>query len=238
MGNGFRGKVFATEGTRDLLRFMLPDSGYIQEIEVEHLNRRNKQRGVAPVAPIYTSEGGEAAAEKIEPVDYQNWFEPGPGVRARLWNAGHILGSASVELEIETGRSDRRPMRLLYSGHVGADGLVEWVSARRPITRGVFLNHGEGEGLSALRASLVAAGFAESEIFIPRLDEEVDLEGGVIVKPAGPRRLPPEAVSAPDWRNDLAQLTLDIRAELEKAADERSRKIILRRVRRALEEDE
>ena len=119
MGNGFRGKVFATEGTCDLLQFMLPDSGYIQETEVAFLNRRNAQRGRKPVTPIYTSDEGAAAAEKIIARDYQRWFEPGPGVRARFWNAGHILGSASIEIEIETGDADQRRMRMLFSGDIG-----------------------------------------------------------------------------------------------------------------------
>ena len=121
MGDGFGGKVFATEGTRDLLHFMLPDSGYIQEMEVSFLNRRNAQRGRAVVEPIYTSEDGEAAAEKIVARDYQRWFEPGPGIRARFWNAGHILGSVSIEIEIETGDDKQRIMRLLFSGDIGPD---------------------------------------------------------------------------------------------------------------------
>ncbi|MEO1241853.1 MAG: MBL fold metallo-hydrolase [Pseudomonadota bacterium] len=455
IGNGFKGSVFATAGTKDLLTFMLPDSGYIQETEVAYLNRRNVQRGIAPVSPIYTRRDGEAAAERIRAVDYQNWIEPGPGVRARFWNAGHILGSASIELEIDTGESDQRLMRLLfsgdigpdhklfhpdpqapsnldyvvcestygarrrpvlrpaarrkklaetvtdalsrdgvlvmpafsvertqelladlsmlmtngdvseslvfldsplaikatetfarhadaledmndsgdlfdhpsfhftrsvdeskainnyengiiviaasgmceagrirhhlkrrlwdkkntilltgyqapgtlgallengkkavriqgedirvqaqirtldiYSGHVDADGLAEWMEERRPVARGVFLTHGEQEGLSALRERLVAAGFDDDRVFTPMLDEAFDLLGAhAISDRAGPRRLAPEAVTALDWHNDLAQISLDIRARLEQAADERSRNIILRRLRRALEDE-
>jgi metallo-beta-lactamase family protein len=130
--DGFTGKAFATQGTKDLLSFMLPDSGYIQESEVAFLNRRNAQRGVPTVTPIYSREDGEAAAESIAGVDYQTWFEPGRGVRARLWNAGHILGSASIEIEVSTGRRDQRIMRLLFSGDIGPENSLFHPSPEAP----------------------------------------------------------------------------------------------------------
>ncbi|MBI1366831.1 MAG: MBL fold metallo-hydrolase [Alphaproteobacteria bacterium] len=452
---GFRGRAFATSGTKDLLAYMLPDSGYIQETEVAFLNRRNAQKGIAPVEPIYTRSDGEEAAARIDAIDYETWFEPGAGVTARLWNAGHILGSASIELEVDSNRRSARKMRMLfsgdigpkhklflpdpsapsgfdyvfsestygarrrknpapeerrerlgevlstalgrggvvvipafsvertqelladiavllnrrminqalvfldsplaikatevfarhseeledvgpddalfqhpsfhftssveeskainryengviiiaasgmcdagrirhhlkvrlpspkntvlltgyqaqgtlgallesgkkavriqgedvrvnapiekvdfYSGHVDGEGLCKWVCARRPIKRATFLVHGEEEGLTMLRERLLGVGFDADRVIIPRLDDEVDLlgEGGIAAR-AGPKRLSPEAVAAPDWHNDLAQLSLDIRDQLDRAADERSRKIILRRLRRALEEE-
>ena len=113
---GFTGPVFATEGTRDLLTYMLPDSGYIHETEVKRLNTRNRRRGLPPVDPIYTRADGEAAAERITTKPYDEWFEPTPGVRLRFWNAGHILGSASVEVEVAT---DDRPVKALFSGDIG-----------------------------------------------------------------------------------------------------------------------
>ena len=113
---GFDGKVYATAGTRDLLTYMLPDSGYIQESEVERLNRRNLRRGQKKVEPIYTKADGEAAVYRIKTTEYDTWFEPAPGVRARLWNAGHILGSASIEVEVDT---EERPVKMLFSGDIG-----------------------------------------------------------------------------------------------------------------------
>ena len=452
--HGFSGPIYATEGTRDLLSYMLPDSGYIQESEVEHLNRRNRQRGRPPVEPIYTRADGVRALEAFRTVDYDRWSHVGEGVRARFWNAGHILGSASIEIEIATGEAEPERLRMLfsgdlgpehkifhpdpegpenldhvicestyggrsrptvtprdrrrqfadevnraladgglllipsfaiertqelladlavlmaqgqvprvpvfldsplairatevfdrhagdledtagprdlfhlpnlhfaetvdeskaiarftsgaiimaasgmceagrirhhlknylwrdnatvlivgyqapgtlgalllegrkdvrimgedvkvraeirqidlYSGHADGDELVEWVKERLPISRTVFLTHGEESALAALRDGLVAAGCEAERVVIPRIDDEVDLLGKGPVRPErkGPRRLEPEAVSALDWHNDLAQFSLDLRAELEQAADERARKAILRRMRRALE---
>jgi metallo-beta-lactamase family protein len=121
--DGYDGPIFATPATRDLAAVMLPDSGHIQELEVERLNRRNGRRGRAPVAPIYTAEDAAAALERFRAVPYETWREVAPGVRIRFWNAGHLLGSASVEMEVDT---DERPLRLLFSGDIGpADKLLQ-----------------------------------------------------------------------------------------------------------------
>lgn len=115
---GFRGAVYMTRGSRDLLSFMLPDSGHIQEMEVEALNRRNLRRGRPEVVPIYTGADAEACQGEFRSVEYEEWVNPAANVRARFWNAGHILGSASIEVEI--GRAGAsQGMRLLFSGDIG-----------------------------------------------------------------------------------------------------------------------
>jgi metallo-beta-lactamase family protein len=119
--HGFERTVHATAPTVDLLSFMLPDSGHIQESEVERLNRRNRRRGRPPVEPIYTRADAENLLRQIEGLAYERWFEAGPGVRARFWNAGHILGSASIELRID---DDAGPVHLLFSGDLGPDEKV------------------------------------------------------------------------------------------------------------------
>jgi metallo-beta-lactamase family protein len=455
--HGFTGSIYTTAATRDLLSYMLPDSGYIQEIEVEHLNRRNAQRGRPDVTPIYTRADAEASLEAIRPVEYEQWCEFGSGVRARYWNAGHILGSASIEVEIATGNSEQRLLRLLfsgdigpehklfhpdpdapenfdyvlcestyggrnrpsitpeqrrailaeevkralgngngmllipsfaiertqelladlcllfgdgtlpkvpvfldsplairatevfskylseledvgdrpdlfrhpnihftetveaskainryrrsaivlaasgmceagrirhhlkqhlwrenatvllvgyqapgtlgsllqsgapavriqgedirvraairkidvYSGHADGDELIAWLKSRMPIKRAAFLTHGEDKALEAMKEGMIAAGMPEDRLFIPQLDDEIVLGDGPTGPRLGapPRRLPPEAVRGLDWHNDLARFSLDLREELDKAADDKHRGIILRRLRRALEED-
>lgn len=113
---GFAGTIHATEPTVDLAGVMLPDSAHIQEFEVEHLNRRNVQRHRAPVEPIYTGADAEACLELFRAQPYDTWFDVVPGLRARFWNAGHLLGSASVEMEIAEPR-----LRLLISADIGPD---------------------------------------------------------------------------------------------------------------------
>jgi metallo-beta-lactamase family protein len=450
---GFSGPVYMTGGTRDLLTFMLPDSGHIQEMEVQQLNLRNKRRGRPEVTPIYTAADAEAAQKQFREVAYETWVSPAEGIRARYWNAGHLLGSASIELEIATGVAEPRQLRLLfsgdigpehklfhpdpaapksfdyvisestyggrprtrsnpgerrriladevkralrgdglllvpvfavertqeliadlvklrasgaippvpvfidsplairvtevfdrhaheledldgtgpflkqsgiyptlspeesrkldaigggaiilaasgmceagrirhhlkrwlwhrgatvllvgyqaegtlgrllqdgagevkiqgaeirvqaairstdiYSGHADGDELVEWIMARQPIRSALYLTHGEEAETAALGDALVAKGMARERIVAPVLDDEADLlDGRILLKPVkSPRRIAPEAVGHPDWHNDLAQLSLDLRAALEGAADDRSRAVILRRIRRAL----
>jgi metallo-beta-lactamase family protein len=117
--NGYKGAIFATQGTADLCRVMLPDSGAIQEMEVESLNRRRQRFGETPVEPIYTREDAENTMPHFRAVEFDTWTNVAPGVRARYWNAGHILGSASIEVEVGEGADLER---FLFSGDVGPGG--------------------------------------------------------------------------------------------------------------------
>lgn len=116
---GFKGPIYATEGTIELCRVMLPDAGAIQEMEVDFLNRRNQRRGGAPVAPIYTKSDAEDAMGLFRATPLKAWREIAPGVRAQWWNAGHILGAASIEVELTEGTETQR---LCFSGDIGPGG--------------------------------------------------------------------------------------------------------------------
>ena len=117
--HGFTGPIYATGATRDLLTFMLPDSGHIQESEVRRLNHRNQRRGRKTVQPIYTRADAEHSIDQIVEQEFDSWFEAAPQVRARYWNAGHILGAGSIEIELDEGRDTRSPLRMLFSGDIG-----------------------------------------------------------------------------------------------------------------------
>jgi metallo-beta-lactamase family protein len=130
--NGFRGPILATQGTRDLLEWMLPDSAGIQEGEVERLNRENQRRGRPLVTPIYTGEDAQRTIRQIVPVDYDTWRDVAPGIRGRWWNAGHILGSASVELEVATGNDKLPKLGILFSGDLGPREGALQPAARGP----------------------------------------------------------------------------------------------------------
>ncbi len=119
MKAGYKGPIHATTQTRDLCAVMLADSGQIQESEVFHLNRRNQQRGLDLVEPIYTARDAERAMQLFETVKFDQIFEVAPGVRARFWHAGHMLGAASVEVIIGSGDTAEH---ILFSGDLGAGG--------------------------------------------------------------------------------------------------------------------
>jgi metallo-beta-lactamase family protein len=120
--DGFTGPTFATPGTIDLCSIMLPDSGHIQEMEVDQLNRRNARRGKPTVEPIYTSEHAMLSLAQFRAVDLGDWITVAKGFRIRLWRAGHLLGSSSVE--VEASDADRTSTRLLFSGDIGPDAKL------------------------------------------------------------------------------------------------------------------
>ena len=116
--DGFAGLIHASPATCDLAEVMLPDSAHIQAIEVKALNRRRASRLSGDVEPIYDGADVERCLHQFRAQPYGEWFGLVPGVRARLWNAGHMLGSASVELEVAVA-GHKRPLRLLFSGDIG-----------------------------------------------------------------------------------------------------------------------
>lgn len=113
---GFDRALHATQGTVELCRSLLPDSGAIQEMEVDALNRRRERRGEAQIAPVFARKDAEACMERFQVVDLNAWIEVAPGVRARWWDAGHILGSASIEVEVE---DEPETQRIVFSGDLG-----------------------------------------------------------------------------------------------------------------------
>lgn len=119
---GFSGKVYTTEATKDLLEYMLPDSAFIQESEVRRLNLRNQQRGLPLIEPIYTHEDVEDCLSHISFVKMNGWIDLPLGVKARFWNAGHILGAASIELKIPGEKG--QPVHILFSGDLGPDNKM------------------------------------------------------------------------------------------------------------------
>ena len=109
---GLAGPIYTTGATMDLIAYMLADSARLQEGDAAHRNRRRDRADEPKIEPLYTIADAEAAISLVEPVALGEWFEPAPGFRARLWNAGHILGSASVELEVGG-------VTVLFSGDLG-----------------------------------------------------------------------------------------------------------------------
>lgn len=114
---GFRGPIFTTRGTRDLCEVMLADAAGIQESEVRHLNRRNAQRGVRAVEPIYTTGDVDPTLRLFRTVKFREATEIVGGVSATWWPAGHLLGAASIQVRTEPGPEG---LELLFSGDVGS----------------------------------------------------------------------------------------------------------------------
>jgi metallo-beta-lactamase family protein len=120
VNQGFNRTIFATPATCHLTDLMLRDSGHIQEAQAQNINYHRAKRGEEPVEPLYTEEDAAQVKDHLQPVSYNQPFEPIPGVIATLYDAGHILGSASVHLEIDDHGTKRT---LWFSGDIGRRDL-------------------------------------------------------------------------------------------------------------------
>ncbi len=113
--DGFRGPIYCTPATQELAQLMLLDAAHLQEEDALYANRRGFSKH-SPAQPLYTTADAQQAINRLSPVEYHDWITLGDGFRARFLNAGHILGSAHVEMEIPDGP---RTLRVVWSGDVG-----------------------------------------------------------------------------------------------------------------------
>jgi metallo-beta-lactamase family protein len=118
---GYQGPIYTTPATAHLANIMLMDSGYIQEKDAEYLNKKLLKQGKKPIEPLYTKEDAGKVSPQFSGIHYQQGFQPIPGVQAHLVDAGHILGSAAVVLDIQ---EEDRSYRLWFSGDIGRPGLL------------------------------------------------------------------------------------------------------------------
>ncbi|SDB12910.1 MBL fold metallo-hydrolase RNA specificity domain-containing protein [Eubacterium oxidoreducens] len=113
---GFRGKIFATEATTNLCSIMLRDSAHIQMFEAEWKNRKAKRSGKPQIEPMYTLEDAANVMNKFVPCDYNHRIEVFEGVEINFVDAGHLLGSSSIEVWLTEGEETRK---LVFSGDIG-----------------------------------------------------------------------------------------------------------------------
>ena len=117
---GFQGNVYATPATRDLCSAMLRDSGHIQEEDAAYLNKKRARQGLPFIEPIYTEEDAAKSLQHFISVGYERPLAVAPGVTLTFCDAGHILGSAIVVLDIEESGARTR---LAFSGDLGRLGM-------------------------------------------------------------------------------------------------------------------
>ena len=120
VSSGFGGDIFCTPATRDLCGIMLRDSARIQEQDAAFVNKHRTRKGEPPIEPIYDTAAAEASLRRFVDQEYGRWFEVGPGLRVRFYDAGHILGAAITVIEAPglTGTK-----RIGFTGDLGRVGL-------------------------------------------------------------------------------------------------------------------
>src|SRR5262249_19190320 len=116
---GFSGNIYATYATRDLAAIMLEDSAGIQKDDAEFVSRQRAKKGLPPVEPLYSSNDAERAMRQFVTFNYDRPMQVADGLTVTFRDAGHILGSAQVVLDIREGP---RQFRYLFSGDVGRGG--------------------------------------------------------------------------------------------------------------------
>jgi metallo-beta-lactamase family protein len=170
---GYEGPVYAQTATKALCGIMLPDSGYLNEKDAEWENRKRRDRGEPPVEPLYTREDGEACIGHILPVQYGEPVEVVSGLMLTFHDAGHILGSAVVELVCRDGG---RQHTLVFSGDLGfRDAPVMKPATRLTYADAVLMESTYGdrlhrpiaETLEELGEVFATARTAQGNILIP-----------------------------------------------------------------------
>ncbi len=171
--NGYRGPIWSTAATRDLCAIMLRDSAHIQESDVAYVNRKRAKRGQKPFEPLYTDADALKALTLFRSLGYNQWFEVGPGVRACYREAGHVLGSASVTLEIDEGGHSKR---LVFSGDVGRKHLPI-LRDPAPVEKADFIimestyglryHESPDEAMAALKKAVLEAQDKRGKVIIP-----------------------------------------------------------------------
>lgn len=117
---GFRNKIYAHKATCDLCTLMLPDSGHIQEAEIEWKNRKRIRKGEKELPPLYTAEDALKSLEVFEPVKYDEIVEITPDIHVRFNDAGHMLGSSIIELWV---KEDGKETKTVFTGDLGNNDI-------------------------------------------------------------------------------------------------------------------
>ena len=117
---GYRNPIYAHKATCDLCSLMLPDSGHIQEMEIEWRNRKRERKGEQPLPPLYTAEEAARCLEIFKPVNYDEIIDITPEIHVRFNDAGHMLGSSIIEIWAKEGDKEEKAV---FTGDLGNNDI-------------------------------------------------------------------------------------------------------------------
>ena len=117
---GYRNPVYATKATCDLCSIMLPDSGHIQEMEIEWKNRKRVRKGLDPEPPLYTAEDALKSMEIFEPIKYDEIIDIDENIHVRFNDAGHMLGSSIIEV---WAKENGKMTKAVFTGDLGNNDI-------------------------------------------------------------------------------------------------------------------
>ena len=174
---GFRGPVYATPATAELLEVLLPDSAHIQEKEAEWQLRHRRRQGIHErgiPAPLYTVAQAQSVLQLLRPVSYGEACRPAAGIEVFFHEAGHILGSAILEIILST---EGRARRLVFSGDLGMPGRPVLRDADRIAAADVLV-------VESTYGDRLHRSLAETEDEIVNAFERTHAAGGNLIIPA------------------------------------------------------
>ena len=171
---GFRGPIYAHKATCDLCAIMLPDSGHIQEMESEWKNKKRLRKGQPVLPPLYTAEDAVRCQELFVPVQYDNIMQIDDNIFVRYNDAGHMLGSSSIEV---WAKEDGKETKAVFSGDIGNND-IPLLSSPTMIESADFLVMESTYG-----SRLHVRNNQKAELFLNIVSETID-NGGTVVIPS------------------------------------------------------
>lgn len=174
--NGFNGDIVCTFATRDLCSTMLLDSGHIQERDAEFVNKKRARKNEPPIEPVYTVEDAVNSLEYFNAIGYHRQREILPGIYVTFLDAGHMLGSAIVVLDIED-RDAGKDVRLVFSGDLGRKDI--------PIIRDPeYVDHADVLLMESTYGNRLHDPYFDSEKKLESIINETYKRGGAIIIPS------------------------------------------------------
>lgn len=174
--NGFKGDILCTPATRDLCATMLRDSGHIQERDAEYVNKKRARKGEDPIEAIYTQEDAVKSLENFITMNYYRRREIANGVHLTFLDAGHMLGSAIVVLDI-VDQETHRERRLVFSGDLGREGIP---IIRDPDT----IDGADFLIMESTYGNRTHGSYFDAEKRLEKIVKETYQAGGVLIMPA------------------------------------------------------
>ncbi len=172
--SGFRGDIICTYATRDLCAVMLRDSAKIQQYDIEYVNKKRSKQKLPPVEPIYDMADAVESLKSFIGIGYERPYQLFPGITLTFYDAGHILGSAMVALDIE---EDGEHKRVVFSGDIGRPS--------RPILRDpTFLDGADVLLIESTYGNRNHADVEEASNKLERIINQTCRRGGKIIVPA------------------------------------------------------
>ena len=171
---GFRGPIYAHKATCDLCAIMLPDSGHIQEMESEWKNKKRLRKGQPVLSPLYTAEDAVKCQELFVPVQYDNIMQIDDNIFVRYNDAGHMLGSSSIEV---WAKEDGKETKAVFSGDLGNND-IPLLSSPTMIESADYLVMESTYG-----SRLHVRNNQKAELFLNIVSETID-NGGTVVIPS------------------------------------------------------